>query len=311
MKHTVKVTIILIGLFLLTQIVGLATVSKYIQVGVSDTGETVITHEDTVVGPQPEIEEKDYSAIFIIIAVLVGTGIVLLLMHLKLGHFWKIWFFVAVFLTLSISFDVYIARVYAVVLALVLALMKTIRPNVYVHNFTEIFVYTGITIIILPYLNVVSAISLLVLISIYDMYAVWKSKHMIKLAKFQTQSKVFAGLMLNYGAQKKEEKVVKKEAKKEVSKKTKVVVKQKSAILGGVDVAFPLMFSAAVMESLIFDGFTKQVAFLQSLIITLFVAIALWLLFIKSEKDKFYPAMPFLSAGCLVGYGIILLINLI
>tara|TARA_B100001964_G_C14104577_1_gene540891 strand:- start:373 stop:1071 length:699 start_codon:yes stop_codon:yes gene_type:complete len=232
-------------------------------------------------------------------------------MHLKLGHFWKIWFFVAVFLTLSISFDVYIARVYAVVLALVLALMKTIRPNVYVHNFTEIFVYTGITIIILPYLNVVSAISLLVLISIYDMYAVWKSKHMIKLAKFQTQSKVFAGLMLNYGAQKKEEKVVKKEAKKEVSKKTKVVVKQKSAILGGGDVAFPLMFSAAVMESLIFDGFTKQVAFLQSLIITLFVAIALWLLFIKSEKDKFYPAMPFLSAGCLVGYGIILLINLI
>jgi hypothetical protein len=117
--------------------------------------------------------------------------------------------------------------------------------------------------------------------------------------------------MLNYGAQKKEEKVVKKEAKKEVSKKTKVVVKQKSAILGGGDVAFPLMFSAAVMESLIFDGFTKQVAFLQSLIITLFVAIALWLLFIKSEKDKFYPAMPFLSAGCLVGYGIILLINLI
>ena len=39
---------------------------------------------------------------------------------------------------------------------------------------------------------------LLVLISIYDMIAVWKSKHMITLAKFQLDTKSFAGLAMNY-----------------------------------------------------------------------------------------------------------------
>jgi presenilin-like A22 family membrane protease len=300
MKHTLKITIVLVALFLLTQIVGLATVSKYLQVERTAEG-IIISHEDTLIGPQPEIKDKSYSAIPIVIFVLIGTALVFALMHFKMGRFWKLWFFTAVFLTLSISFDVYIARLYAVILALALAIIKTFKPNVIVHNLTEIFVYTGITIVILPYLNVVSAITLLVLISIYDMYAVWKSKHMIKLAKFQTKSKVFAGLMVQYSPDKAE--------KKELKAK-KIEVKQKSAILGGGDIAFPLMFSAAVMESLILAGLTKQMAFFQSSIITLFVAIALALLFLKSEKNKFYPAMPFLTAGCLLGYGIVLLIGL-
>jgi len=30
----------------------------------------------------------------------------------------------------------------------------------------------------------------------------------------------------------------------------------------------------------------------------------LFILLTKGEKNKFYPAMPFISAGCFVGYGI-------
>jgi len=51
----------------------------------------------------------------------------------------------------------------------------------------------------------------------------------------------------------------------------------------------------------------KQNAFFISIIISIFAAIALFLLFLKSEKGKFYPAMPFISAGCIVGYLITLL----
>ena len=36
--------------------------------------------------------------------------------------------------------------------------------------------------------------------------------------------------------------------------------------------------------------------------------IALLILLMKGDKDKFYPAMPFLSVGCLIGYGIFLLL---
>ena len=52
----------------------------------------------------------------------------------------------------------------------------------------------------------------------------------------------------------------------------------------------------------------KYFTFLQTLIIPVVTSIALLLLFLKSEKGKFYPAMPFLTAGCLVGFGIVYLI---
>ncbi|MBS3126032.1 hypothetical protein J4453_01150 [Candidatus Woesearchaeota archaeon] len=299
MKHTPSVTLMLLGLFFLTQLVGLGTVNKYIQITtVPETGEVVIEHADTILGPQPVVEEKSFSFVPIVIAVLIGTGILLLLIRFGLGKFWKAWFFLGVWATLALSFEVYIPQLIAAVLGLVLALIKVFKPNAFVHNFTEIFIYTGIAIIVLPFLNVLSASVLLILISLYDMYAVWKSKHMVKMAKFQTDSKVFAGLMLRY----------KGKVKESPEKKGGPL---KSAILGGGDMAFPLMFSAAVMEDLILNqGLAKSAAFLESLIISVLVTVALAFLFWKGQKNKFYPAMPFLSAGCFVGLGIVWLINL-
>ena len=40
---------------------------------------------------------------------------------------------------------------------------------------------------------------LLALISVYDVIAVFKSKHMVSMANFQTESKVFAGLAVPRG----------------------------------------------------------------------------------------------------------------
>ena len=84
------------------------------------------------------------------------------------------------------------------------------------------------------------------------MYAVWKSKHMVKMAKFQTKSNIFAGLMLPY--QKKTGKVVSavtKTEKKESAPHTAIEKKKelKTAILGGGDVAFPLLFAGVVLKS--------------------------------------------------------------
>ena len=62
------------------------------------------------------------------------------------------------------------------------------------------------------------------------------------------------------------------------------------------------------MEGLIIKGIIGSTAFFQSLVITLTTTIALALLFIFAKKDKFYPAMPIVTIGCLIGYGIILLL---
>ncbi|GAG21233.1 unnamed protein product, partial [marine sediment metagenome] len=114
---------------------------------------------------------------------------------------------------------------------------------------------------------------LLVIIAIYDAIAVWKTKHMIKLAKFQSKLKVFAGLLIPYG-------------------------KRRAAILGGGDIGFPLLFAAVALRTL---G-------ARALVIPVVVGVSLLLLLIYGDKNKFYPAMPYLGAGCFIGYGLSLLL---
>ena len=301
MKHTLKVTLILVAIFIIAQVVGLGVTSQYIDVVRDDvTGEVVnVTYEALPIGMErPEVEESS-SFIFILIAVLVGTGIVLLLVKFRGYRLWKFWFFFAVALCLTVAFAAFVHQIIAGIVAIALALWKTWRPNVYIHNLTEVFIYGGLAAIFVPIMNVWAAVAMLVLISIYDMIAVWKSKHMVKMAKFQTQSKVFAGLSIPY--------TLRAPAPKRAAKKMSTAVKAKkvevkSAILGGGDIGFPLLFAGVLM---------KTYGFLHVLIVPAVTTIALFLLLYYAKKDRFYPAMPFISIGCFVGWGVLWLIGLV
>lgn len=290
MKHTLKITVMLILLFFLSQVVGLAITNQYIDH--EKTAETGVTTWEKLPYEfeRPPLEESS-SFIYIIIAVLLGTGLLMLLIKFKKVSWWRFWFFISVVVFLTIALKPFMKQEIALIISFVLALFKIVRPNIFVHNITEVFIYGGFAAIFVPIMNLYAVFMLLLLISIYDIYAVWKSKHMVKLAKFQTSSRAFAGLSIPYEPPKKEDK-----------KKLGKVEKIKTAILGGGDIAFPLIFAGVVM---------KNTGFLTSLIIPFFVSITLLILLVKSKEDKFYPAMPFLSLGCLAGYVFIILLNTI
>ncbi len=283
MKHTHKVTILLIALFLLSQFFGLFIVKQYL--GESDSGE-IEWQQLPMNIERPDIEET-YSFVPLFFAILLGTLLFLFFVRFKTFLLWKAMFFFAVLMTLTIAFNAFIPEKIAVTLALLLAIFKVVRPNILVHNLTELFIYGGLAAIFAPLMNLVSAFMLLILISLYDMWAVWKTKHMIKLAEFQKQSKIFAGLYVPYVM-----------PKQKPVKGKKIKVEVKSGILGGGDVGFPLIFASVVM---------KQFGFARALFIPLFATAALYLLFYYAEKNKYYPAMPFLSAGCFLGYLVMLL----
>lgn len=290
MKHTLKITLMLVLLFFLSQVVGLAITNQYIDH--EKTAETGVTtwEELPYEFERPPVEESS-SFIYILIAVLLGTGLLMLLIKFKKVNLWKFWFFISVVVCLTIALKPFMRQEIALIVSFVFALFKVVKPNIFVHNITEVFIYGGLAAIFVPIMNLFAVFMLLLLISGYDIYAVWKSKHMVKLAKFQTSSRAFAGLSIPYKMPKKEDK-----------KKAGRVEKIKTAILGGGDIAFPLIFAGVVM---------KNFGFLNSLIIPVFVSTALLILLFKSKKDRFYPAMPFLSLGCLAGYGFIILLNTI
>ena len=286
MKHTLIVTILLVAMFLGSQIIGLFITKHYLP---EQKGEPPKELPFDI--ERPQIEEKtSYLPIFI--SILLATLIAFALIKFKAYKLWKLWFFLAISFTLIIALSSFIPQIIALIISVVVALLLIFKPNVIIQNLVQLFIYGGLAAIFVPILNIISISILLVLISIYDVIAVWKTKHMVSLAKFQTKSKLFAGLSIPY--EPKTSKIGK------IGNKKYKLEKGSIAILGGGDIGFPLLFSGVILKT-----YNMQYA----LITTLFITLSLFALFLISKKGKFYPGMPFLSAGCFLGYLFILLIK--
>lgn len=320
MKHDSKVTILLVVLFLVSQYVGLFITSQYVEVTEQVdpvTGEVsfnATSYAELPYGMEsPDISPYTFLLI-LVFGILIGTGIVLLLAKFRKPNAWKIWYFISVFYIMSLSLAKLIGETPARITAAILAISKVWYPNIFVHNITEVFLYSGLAIVFLKILTIPVAFLLLIIISIYDAIAVWRSKHMITLAKFQSDANVFAGIFVPYQTNHETHtskfmfKMPKKESKKhpapslkkhshvsasKEAKHSKSKIEVGRAILGGGDIAFPLVFTTVVM---------KTFGLYKVLLIPPFVAIALFLLLYYGKKGKYYPAMPFISAGCFVGF---------
>ncbi len=307
MKHDLRVTLMLITLFLTAQVIGLYLLNLSIySIEVTDAGTIEVEYTEPLTG-RPDLEGQS-SFVYILAMILFGTLLVLGLIKFKLFKIWKAWFFLAVWGALAIALSVVIPDIAAIIVSLILTAWKIIKPNIFVHNITEVFMYAGIAIMISPLFTVYWAALLLIAISIYDAIAVWKLKHMITMATEQAKEKMFAGLMLPYTNEGKisiSQKKIPKDLRGEEIKGERI----KSAILGGGDIAFPMLFGGSVMTWLIEQGLSKNMAFFNSLVVAFFSGVTLLLLLIKSKKDKFYPAMPFITAGCFIGFLVVFLLN--
>lgn len=274
MKHNWIVTVAVVILFFVAQVTGLFIIDKYY---LEETKESEWKSLPSVFGV--DVERPDVapavSIWYMVLAIVLGTVLILFIVSMKKVFIWKLWFLLSVVLCLQIAFAAFFNDFWALALAVILGLWKVFLPNFVVHNMSELFIYGGLAVIFVPMLTPLYAVLLLVLLSVYDMYAVWKSKHMIKMAKFQAKSGIFAGFMLPY---------IQKEGKKS---------KTRTAVLGGGDIGFPLIFAGTILVSL---------GLLSSLIVALFSSFSLFLLLFFSKKDRFYPAMPFLTSGCLLGF---------
>ncbi len=280
MKHTVQVTALLLIMFFAAQLIGLKITESYIdKKATQEKGELVWKALPSIAGvniERPDIEPK-IGVLYITLAVLIGTLLILLIIKLGTVLLWKLWFYLAVVMCLLVAMSAFISQTYALLTAILAGVFKVFKPNVYVHNITELFMYGGLAAIFVPILNPFYAFLTLLALSVYDMYAVWKSKHMIKMAKFQAKTNVFAGLLIPY--------LPTKKAKGKI----------RTAVLGGGDIGFPLIFAGTVLVT---EGYAPAIIIASTATLSLFALLLL------SQKNKFYPAMPFLTTGCAIGYAL-------
>ena len=287
MKHKLSITLLLLGMFLVTQFLGLLVVSIY--------------SSNSLPVQMDSSESNIFSLIF---AFLIAFALIFFLMKYKLAIVIRMWFFLVVILALWISLNAFLTlttlaniSIIALVIATILATLKVFMPHFITHNLTELLIYPGIAAVFVPILTPINSIFLLILISLYDMWAVWRVGIMQKMAKYQMEEvKVFGGFLVPSVSDKVRKEITnikqKYKGKKIPAKFMKKKFRVNLAILGGGDVIFPIVVAGVFMRAF---------GLVPALFITFGSLAGLIFLMIITKKGKAYPAMPYISTGAFIG----------
>ena len=157
MKHRLSITLLLLGMFLVTQMIGLVVMHAYApttheQIN-PDTGEKeIVTERETLPFGMEYEDDQSMTGTFLTIVTSLIFAILIygFLMRHDLRLIIKIWFMLVVFLAIGITIYPVIAKytvhpsLIALILVIPLVYFKVLRPNVYVHNITELLIYPGI-----------------------------------------------------------------------------------------------------------------------------------------------------------------------
>ncbi|MEK6859825.1 MAG: presenilin family intramembrane aspartyl protease [Nanoarchaeota archaeon] len=285
-------------MFIITQLIGLFVISVY------QSPETPLPYN---MQPPKEVQEQ-FSIFHILISFVIAIGVFLLLIRLNAETFIRFWFFSVTALALAIALNAFLTKtniiysaIISLVVALILAYFKIFKRNIQIHNFSELLIYPGIAAVLVPIINIFGIIIFLLVISLYDIWAVWHTQFMQKMANYQINNlRFFTGFFIPYADKKQKQKInlIKEKyidkSDEFIEKKFKQArIKVSLAILGGGDIVFPIITAGVFYKT--------YLSIIPSLIIALFATLALLTLFMFARKGKFYPAMPFLTIGIYLG----------
>ena len=274
----INVTLFFVIIFLLVQFLGLYIGSQYLEV--VNAGQ---------IEPVFENPQSSSNSFLLIIYVLVGTGLILLAVK-----FWKFLIriieAVAIFSSSTLAFmflvPVEILTIpVGVFIALALTAWKMLRPTFISQNIALVFSVAGAGAIIGASLGIVPSLIFIILLSIYDFIAVFVTKHMVYMAKEIIKTPTVFTLAFPY----KFKKPVKfSAAGKSVKKKFHVFQ------LGGGDIAIPLMFSVSSLSSF-------SIANTLLSVVGSTIALGVLIYFSSKRPGRALPALPFITAGAILG----------
>jgi len=299
MKHTIKITLILITMFIIAQLIGLYVINFY---GYGN---------NLPYGMEPPEKPENNQGIGFLVNVLIAFVFAIflffILTKINSEKFIRLWFFVVSVIAIGLALNVFLSKInlfYPSVIALIIALpltyLEIFKKNIILVNLNKLLVYPGIAAVFIPILGVLGIIILLLAISLYDIWAVWHSGFMQKMADFQINKiGVFGGFFIPFADKKQKNKIkllkqkYKNKSQKDLEKQfKKAKIKVNLAILGGGDIIFPIITAGI---------FYMALGLLSALIITASATLGLLYLFILAEKKKYYPAMPFLTIAMYLG----------
>jgi len=131
-----------------------------------------------------EISNTSISWWQFLLAFGVGTAVILGLIRIMHGGFFlRIFFLLALFSGTLITLGIFLSNVWSLIFSLLLVMAYSFYPYVWFHNLVLILTLPGIAAVLGASITPYAAVILLIFMSVYDYIAVYKTKHMIKMAK--------------------------------------------------------------------------------------------------------------------------------
>ena len=223
---------------------------------------------------QPEAEAT--AGISFFITLLIATGFILLAIKF-FPKFLKILELMAIFLGSEIFFEILLlgvpnAGIPAVILALLIVYLRLVYPNsIASQNLAMVTALLGIGPLLGSSLGIIPAWILMGALAIYDYISVFKTKHMVYMAKSII--------------------------KQNLALVAAIPTKGRVFHIGGGDLVMPIVLSVSIYGS---EGLGPAVISLVFGLIGLFVV----LYYLMKKKKGAFPALPPICLGMLVGYGI-------
>lgn len=258
-------------LFSLTFILGISTAYKL-----------------NIIAPVAKIEATpSFFSQFILSTAFTLAIILLIIKFVKSGFkkrvLLKTIFLLAFFFGSLIFFEVWLGEPIALILLLFLVFLWVKMPSIFTHDLLMISGMAGLSGYLGLGLTPELVAILLVIFSVYDVIAVYKTKHMVKMAKEMAEAGALPGLFLP-------SKISELNTPLE-----KTSLGGKFLILGGGDIVFPLLFSISALQN----------GILQSVIVAFFALLGLlasfWIFFQQKERQAI-PALPPIALFSIIGY---------
>jgi len=259
-------------LFLFCQILGILVARKF-----------------QISGTAPQVFPEDSFLSFVFFIFIFGLSTVIfffLILFLRRPKiFLKVIFSLTAFLGTQISLGAFLPNFLVYPLTILFVLFWYIFSNVFWHNFLIILTTSGIGSFLGVSLKPETVLLIFIFLSIYDIIAVYKTKHMIRAIKPMIDSKVVFGI------------IVPQKAKNFLFPLKDIKIgdqKEKFFLLGSGDLILPTMLSASFASTNL----------LKSVVIIFFTLLGLtmgFFVFLKLEKRSM-PALPPLALGGVLGY---------
>ena len=279
------------AIFIIAAVLSLATASSMITGKVAYTGEPV---KSVYVPPAttPPFEPAQLELFQFLISFLIATALMLFFLKAFKGRFlFQVLFGGLVIFGAQGPLGLVVSPWLAFLFSFGIVGLRFALPRIWTQNLAIILATAGIAASLGLSVEPNLVVLILIFLSIYDIIAIYKTRHMVKLFKEISKRGVYLALIVPNKIS-------------DWNSKLKNLDKSKGYIfIGTGDLALPLFFSVSALPL----GMSYSAAIIVGAIIGL---LADHLFFVTQKKKAAIPALPFIALFAILGYAVNLFLNL-